>query len=259
MEKKKSGSLLQILIKKFPQYTGDKLYARILCADVYVNNECIRNPREKISEDAVVELRPRKYVSRGGYKLEKALEYWNIDCTGKTVVDAGSSTGGFTDCLLQNGAGLVHAVDVGYNQLAYSLRTNRQVNVLERCNIMEIHDLDPVPDFGVSDLSFRSLKGAASHICTLTSEKALIALVKPQFEYAGDPDFDGVLRNPEKIAGVLSFVGSYLEQEGCFVHGALESPITGSKGNREFLFLIRLNKPSGYSLKSLTDPLLAGS
>ena len=178
----KKLSLIEIVSKRFPEIHRDVLYTRIMCGEVLVNGEKNSNPSSKIFINSKIEIIEKRFVSRGGLKLEAALDEWNIITNKKIFLDAGSSTGGFTDCLLKRGAGGVHAVDVGYNQLAYVLRTDKRVSVYEKCNIMHLNELTPVPDAAVADLSFRSISGAARHIIDLTSEKWLIALVKPQFE-----------------------------------------------------------------------------
>jgi 23S rRNA (cytidine1920-2'-O)/16S rRNA (cytidine1409-2'-O)-methyltransferase len=165
---------------------------------------------------------------------------WDIPVEGKGFLDAGCSTGGFTDCLLQGGASFVHAVDVGYNQLDYSLRVNSKVYVHEKTNIMHIENLDPVPFGAVADLSFRSIADAAAKTLTLVSGKFLIALVKPQFEVE-DPDesFDGIIRNTEEIYSIALEVLNKLWDEGSYVEKTALSPVKGRKGNQELLFLIR--------------------
>jgi len=237
----KKVPLLTLLKKNYPGYSGDKLYSHILCGDVIVDGGVIKNPKELFSPEAAVEISDKKYVSRGGFKLEKALETWNIDVKGKVVLDAGSSTGGFTDCLLQHGAALVHAVDSGSNQLDYKLRQNPAVMVREKTNIMDVApgDLDPQPDIAVCDLSFRSIVHAASHILSLTKEKKLIALVKPQFEERGlVSGFDGVIRKEEDVRRVLAETARLLAEDHSYIADTIESPILGTKGNREFLCII---------------------
>lgn len=231
--------LLTLLKKKYPGFSGDKLYSHILCGEVIVDGGVIKNPKELFSPDAEVVLADKKYVSRGGFKLEKALDYWHLDVKGKVVLDAGSSTGGFTDCLLQHGAALVHAVDSGSNQLDFKLRQNPAVLVREKTNIMDVESLDPQPDIAVCDLSFRSIVYAASHILSLTREKKLIALVKPQFEERGlVPGFDGVIRKDEDVRRVLAETERLLEEDNSYIVDMIESPILGTKGNREFLCII---------------------
>lgn len=235
----KKKTILDRLCELYPEEERKKLYSGIMCGEVRLKGETIREPGRMVPGDSQPEFSLKKYVSRGGYKLEKVLDYWNIDVKGKGFLDAGCSTGGFTDCLLQKGASFVHAVDVGYNQLDYSLRVDERVYVHERTNIMHLTSLDPVPDGAVADLSFRSISDAASKIISLVSGRFLIALVKPQFEVEnpGD-DFDGVLRDGEQILLVARQVMKKLRDEGCFVTRIDLSPVKGRKGNQELLFLI---------------------
>lgn len=236
----KTEALLACAMRAFPSLSRDEVYAAILCGEIYVGGERLRDPSARVSPAATIEQRRRAFVSRGGLKLDHALESWRISVTGKVMLDAGSSTGGFTDCLLQRGALRVHAVDVGYNQLAYSLRTDPRVIVHERTNIMDLASLDPAADAAVADLSFRSLRGAADRILSLTREGWVVALVKPQFELRRDYEgFDGVLRDDRRLIEVLEEVAEALRSEGVSVTAALRSPIEGRRGNREYLFLLR--------------------
>lgn len=233
----KKIKLLQLAVQQFPEYTEKELFASILCGELLTAGEKIKDPKRVVSVDAVLELCRKKYVSRGGLKLEKVLKLWSLDVQGKRILDAGCSTGGFTDCLLQNGALSVYAVDVGYNQLDYSLRVNPAVVVMEKTNIMSVQKLDPMPHWAVADLSFRSLRSAASHILSLTQESRLIALMKPQFELENpDDDFDGVIREPSQILQITKTVIQEMAEEGAYVSRASLSPVTGRKGNQELLF-----------------------
>ena len=233
-------TIIEILSGRNAEYTEKELYSMIMCGEIKVNGETIRDPRRKISNEDKITLTTRKWVSRGGEKLAHALTNWDISPAGKVVLDAGASTGGFTDCLLQNGAVLVHAVDVGYNQLDYRLRTDSRVNVLERTNIMSVMKLEPQPDFAVADLSFRSISGAATKILKLTSGNLLIALIKPQFELAATEGFDGVIRDSNLLIDVLKQTAANLEIEGIEILDVLKSPIKGGKGNTEFLFKLAI-------------------
>jgi 23S rRNA (cytidine1920-2'-O)/16S rRNA (cytidine1409-2'-O)-methyltransferase len=161
------------------------------------------------------------------------------------MLDAGSSSGGFTDCLLAGGAALVHCVDVGRGQLAWKLRTDPRVRVHEEVNVMDLRpgDLEPPPDRAVADLSFRSLRGAAPAILALTREGLGIFLCKPQFEWRDHPaDFRGVVRNPGDLAGILRALVDDLWGAGAFTGRIMPSPVTGRRGNREFLLLLS-NRP----------------
>ncbi len=233
--------------EEFPDYPQKELYAMILCGEVLCDNQLLKDPKEKVPVAAQIQLKPKKYVSRGGLKLEKAIELWKPPLKGKIILDAGCSTGGFTDCLLQNGARSVYAVDVGFNQLDYSLRKNPSVIVMEKTNIMHLENLDPIPDWAVADLSFRSIRSAASKIIGLTREKFLISLVKPQFEWkTPDSSFQGVISDPEVISEIAEDVMVELRDEGAFVLKAAASPVPGRKGNRELLFWISIDQSLDY-------------
>jgi 23S rRNA (cytidine1920-2'-O)/16S rRNA (cytidine1409-2'-O)-methyltransferase len=206
-------------------------------------------PGTPVAADVPISIREKPpYVSRGGEKLAAALDLWGIACEGKTWIDAGCSTGGFTDCLLRRGASLVYAIDVGENQLDWRLRADPRVRVMEATNVMAVRgeELDPTPDSAVADLSFRSLRLAASRILSLTAERRGIFLVKPQFEYIHPPrDFDGVVRGQGALRDILSDLVAGLGNEGVRAEDAVESPLRGRKGNREFLFLLRLGSGPG--------------
>ncbi len=258
--------LLKELETRFPEYSRDALYSRVLCGEVTVNGEKILNPSIRIDSGSTIEIIEKRFVSRGGLKLEAALKNWNIEVEGKVFLDAGSSTGGFTDCLLQKGAVKVYSVDVGYNQLAWSLRNNSRVSVHEKCNIMHFEKPDPPPFAAVADLSFRSISGAASHILNLTSDKWLIALVKPQFEIDPViyPDFNGVIKDSGILKKVMGNLLKKISSDNLYVEKTMLSPVKGRKGNREFLFLIRdnYNNSAGFSWTEKTgrelDDLIDG-
>lgn len=252
-------TLFEMMIIQFPHLSRKEIYTRIMCGEVYVDGTKDVNPKDLIRKNSHIEIAGRKYVSRGGLKLEKALREWNIDCKGKVFLDAGSSTGGFTDCLLQNGATAVHSVDVGYNQLAFSIRENPCVYVHEKTNIMDISSLNPVPDAGVADLSFRSINGAASRIIDLVREKWLIALIKPQFEVEKGkfPDFKGVITDKSVLYQTLCSTADRLSEEGLFVSNVTLSPVKGRRGNNEFLFLIDENKRSHSKIKNEIQKIIA--
>jgi 23S rRNA (cytidine1920-2'-O)/16S rRNA (cytidine1409-2'-O)-methyltransferase len=243
----KRKRLLDLLLERFPETAKKELHARSVCGEVYVNGERIRDPGFPVDPDAEISIRGSVYVSRGGEKLEAALDSWNPPVGGKVFLDAGASTGGFTDCLLKHGAAAVHAVDVGYNQIAFPLRRDSRVLLHERTNLMDLHDLDPEPHAAVADLSFRSIVGAAARLLELTLEGWAIVLIKPQFEYAAavrdeggdDPeDFGGVIEDPRRLADILEETVHALEGRGAHVRRLKESPLRGRKGNREYLALI---------------------
>lgn len=231
----KQRRLLDHLAILYPEISRERLFARILCGDALVEGERLRDPKTLVWADAEVLLDAKRFVSRGGYKLQAALDAWNLPVHKRVWVDAGASTGGFTDALLQAGAQLVHAVDVGTNQLDWSLRQNPQVRVLESTNIMEVQLLEPRPWGATADLSFRSLKGAAAHILSLTEGNLLVALIKPQFEWENPPpEFAGVVP-PEEVDRIVTSLVNRLALEGISVRKVLPSPVRGRKGNQELL------------------------
>ncbi|HEY7626018.1 MAG TPA: TlyA family RNA methyltransferase [Ilumatobacteraceae bacterium] len=203
--------------------------------------------------DAVVlQGPPSRYVSRGGDKLDAALDGFGIDVRGLRVLDAGASTGGFTDCLLQRGAREVVAVDVGHGQLHPKIRGDRRVAVHER---FHVRDLSPgaiggAVDLVVADLSFISIVRALPWLLSAGKPGAeLVLLVKPQFE-AGRAEVDrgsGVIRDATIHARVRAEVTSALEEQGCAVLGWIDSPITGAQGNREFLVHARAGRAGSAS------------
>ena len=199
-------------------------------------------PDQLVHPDVSLDLdRVKTYVSRGGDKLAAALDAFGIDPAGRVVLDVGASTGGFTDLLLQRGAAQVIAVDVGYGQLAWSLRQDPRVTVLERVNIRHLDAL-PVPaNLAVIDVSFISLRLVLPRVRELLSPPGeIVALVKPQFEVGkGAVGKGGVVRDPEQHRRVLDELRDFVEQGGYEVAGEIPSPILGAKGNREFLLHLR--------------------
>ncbi|MFP4376468.1 MAG: TlyA family RNA methyltransferase [Spirochaetales bacterium] len=229
-----SKRLLDELVARFPGFTREQLHARILCGEIYVDNASIRDPRLPVAPGSKVELREARFVGRGGEKLDFALDYFGVDASDRVWLDAGASTGGFTDCLLQRGASYVHAVDVGTNQLAYSLRRDSRVHVMERTNLLAVDRLEPPAHAAVADLSFRSISGAAEHLLSLTESGTALILVKPQFEWANPPaEFSGTVPDAQAEV-ILQQTLDLLRDGGIEVLGTCESPIRGRKGNREF-------------------------
>jgi 23S rRNA (cytidine1920-2'-O)/16S rRNA (cytidine1409-2'-O)-methyltransferase len=244
-------NLLHILKERFPEIDENKLFAHIMCGEVICNGGRIRNPKEKISLDSEILIDGLKYVGRGGYKLESGLDRLNINVSDLVVIDAGCSTGGFTDCLLQRGAKLVYAVDVGFNQLAWTLINDPRVIEMEKTNIMSIDTLDPKPHFAVADLSFRSVLAPALKLLDLITGNRILVLVKPQFEWENpDNNFNGVIKNKETIVEICLNLISKLEENKVYVENLCYSGTKGRKGNQELFFLLTRN-----SSKKLTNPL----
>lgn len=182
------------------------------------------------------------FVSRGGLKIQKAIKDFSIDLEGLVTMDVGASTGGFTDCMLQNGASMVYSVDVGYGQLDYRLRTDSRVVVMERTNIRKVPagSLDPAPAFSSIDVSFISLKTVLPHVKDLlTAENSIVALIKPQFEAGKDQvGKNGVVRDPAVHERVIEEILGYTETLGYHILGLTFSPVKGPKGNIEYLLYI---------------------
>ena len=222
----------------------EKARALIMAGQVVVGDHVADKAGQMVPIDAEVRLKgePLRFVSRGGLKLEKALEEFVLDVTGLIVLDVGASTGGFTDCLLQRGVAKVFAVDVGYGQLAWKLREDPRVINLEKTNIryLEPETLGATPDMAVIDASFISLDKVLPAVIRLISKDGIIvALVKPQFEVGkGDVGKGGVVRDTAKHQRVIAEVTAAAVCLGLTVLGVTESPITGPKGNREFLIFM---------------------
>ena len=231
----RSPVLLDLLASLYPEKSREALFARVLCGDVVVDGSVLRDPKIAVPADAEVVISAKRFVSRGGFKLEPVLEAWHLAVEGKVFLDAGCSTGGFTDALLQRGAALVHAVDVGTGQLDWKLRADPRVIVREGTNVMSLTALQPRPAAAVADLSFRSLRGAAGKILSLTEEGWLVALIKPQFEWVDPPpDFQGVVPDAS-WPPILSRLEANLLEEGVVLTDLLPSTVRGRKGNQEYL------------------------
>jgi 23S rRNA (cytidine1920-2'-O)/16S rRNA (cytidine1409-2'-O)-methyltransferase len=193
-------------------------------------------PGEQLREDAELEVeRPPRFVSRGGEKLQNALEAFAVDVTGGDCADVGASTGGFTDCLLQAGATRVVAIDVGYGQLHPRLRSDPRVTVLERVNARALTELPFAPDLVVCDVSFISVTKALPPVLRLAApDWTALVLVKPQFEAGRREAAKGVVRSPEVHRNVLETVIGGARAWGAVTVGVVDSGLPGPKGNREF-------------------------
>lgn len=219
--------------------------ALILAGSVLVNEVVVDKAGTQIDRDATVRLKGEDipFVSRGGLKLARGLDAFELDVTGRIAIDVGASTGGFTDCLLQRGVQKVYAVDVGYGQLAWSLRMDPRVINLERTNIRALQrtDLEEIPNLAVIDASFISLSIVLPATLMLLSDDAMIiALIKPQFEVGkGAVGKGGVVRDAGQHLQVLEKIRSLADEMRCGVVGVTESPILGPKGNKEFLICLQ--------------------
>lgn len=219
---------------------------KILAGEVLVNDQAVTKAGSFVALDARIRLKASpRYVSRGGFKLEKALQEFAISIAGKTALDIGASTGGFTDCLLAHGAARVFAVDVGYGQLDWKLRNDPRVVVLEKTNIRHL-DRRVLPDdveLATIDASFISLKLILPCVKALLSENhEVVALVKPQFEVGrGKVGKGGVVRSAAEHARVIDEITTAASAIGYTSRGVIESPLLGPKGNKEFLLYLRMD------------------
>jgi 23S rRNA (cytidine1920-2'-O)/16S rRNA (cytidine1409-2'-O)-methyltransferase len=219
----------------------EKARAMILAGDVRVAGQTEHRAAAPVAADAPIDVvRPQRFVSRGGDKLDHALDAFGVDVTGTIALDVGASTGGFTDCLLQHGAARVYAVDVGYGQLDARLRADDRVVVMERTHVKDLTTLPETPAIATIDVSFISLTQALPNVITLLAPGGrIVALVKPQFE-AGREEVgrDGVVRDPLVHATVIGRVAWWCVNHGLGVRGVTASPLLGPAGNREFFLLL---------------------
>lgn len=238
----------QALVDRGLCESREKAKRAIMAGEVRVNEQLARKPSDSVEPDDELQLSAQeKFVSRGGYKLEHALRHFHLDVDGMTAADLGASTGGFTDCLLQAGARKVYAVDVGQGQLAWKLRRDARVIVMEKTNARELVAAKfPQPfvglDLAVIDCSFISLrKILPAAVALLHPSGRIVALIKPQFE-AGKAEADkgaGVIRNPAVHERVLSELQTFVsKRDGLAWRDVTESPLIGPAGNKEFLVLI---------------------
>jgi 23S rRNA (cytidine1920-2'-O)/16S rRNA (cytidine1409-2'-O)-methyltransferase len=237
------------LVRRGLAASRERARAIIMAGQIYVGDRLIDKPGTLISLDAncrVAEITPElKYVSRGGLKLAKALETFQLNPAGLVAIDVGASTGGFTQCLLEYGARRVYAIDVGYGQLAWELRNDPRVVVMERTNIRHLASLPEPMQCGVIDVSFISLRLVLPTLVPFLLPMVatwIIALVKPQFE-AGKAEADrggGIISDPAVHSRVLRELQEWIPQHTPLeVAGQIDSPILGREGNREFLFFLK--------------------
>lgn len=236
MAKKRLDALL---VEKFPQYSRTQLNSFIIQGKVTVDGKVQTKPGVLTAETADIILvhEEPKFVCRAGYKLEHALTSFNISVEGLTVLDAGLSTGGFTDCLLQRGAKKVYGIDVGYGQVHEKIRSHERVIVRERTNLRYLDDLEEQVDLVTLDLSFISVLKVMDAVAKLLKEHAqLIVLIKPQFEAEKhEVGKGGIIKDPVIHERVVKKVIDGICQYGFNLQGLTESPITGTMGNKEFL------------------------
>ncbi len=235
-----------LLVERGLAPSRERARAMILGGKVLVAGQLADKAGTALGPDVEITLREQDhpYVSRGALKLVKGLEHFGLDPAGVVALDVGASTGGFTDVLLRRGARRIYAIDVGYGQLAWSLRSDARVVVLERENIRYLEDakIPERPDLGVCDVSFISLTLVIPRVGELLGAggKPFLVLVKPQFEVGkGEVGKGGVVRDEAKRRGAIDKVATFARASGWTVEGDVESPITGPAGNVEYLMLLR--------------------
>lgn len=247
MDKQQKERLDLLLLQQNLANSREQAKAFIMSGIVYVNNQKEDKPGVRFPVSSNIEVRQNKnlYVSRGGYKLEKALQTFPISLEGRIALDIGASTGGFTDCMLQNGVKKVYAIDVGYGQLAWSLRQDPRVISMEKTNIRYVvqEDLPEKADFASIDVSFISLEKvlpAVSHLLKDTGE--IVCLIKPQFE-AGREQIGkkGVVKDKKVHQQVIINTISFVSELGLFSYELTYSPIKGPEGNIEYLLHLGLS------------------
>ncbi|WP_026801079.1 TlyA family RNA methyltransferase [Pontibacillus halophilus] len=241
-----------LLVNRGLSETREKAKRNIMAGLVYSESTRMDKPGVKVDDTIPLTVKGKAipYVSRGGLKLEKALKHFDLKLEGKTLIDVGSSTGGFTDCALQNGAEMSYAIDVGYNQLAWKLRNDERVEVMERTNFRYVTPDDLTrgkPNVSSIDVSFISLKLILPVLKTLLQEDSdVVALIKPQFE-AGREQVGkkGIIRDAKVHRQVVRDMLDFASQTGYSVEGLTFSPITGGDGNIEFLAHLKWKDGNG--------------
>ena len=256
-----------LLVERGLAESRAKAQAMIMAGQVRVADQVTLKPATAVQADSLltIDSGPR-FVSRGGEKLDAALEAFKIDVAGFVCADVGSSTGGFTDCLLQRGASKVYAIDVGKGILHWKLRNDKRVVVMEETNARFVESLPEQVDLVTVDASFISLKILLPVIKRwfpsppgrgVRGESGVLALIKPQFE-AGKKDVsrgDGVIRDPEIHKQVLTDVLYFAQQQGFAIHGLIKSPLLGPKGNTEFLAWLNTTGTQSVSLEEMINAL----
>ncbi len=241
----KMERLDRLLVRKGIASTGEKARALIMAGKVALEGKVIDKPGTKIDFEAPIEVRGEAspYVSRGGEKLEGALNAFSVDPKGLIVMDVGASTGGFTDCILQKGARKVYAVDVGYGQLAWKLQRDPRVINLERRNIryLKREEIEEEVDLILVDTSFISIEKFFAHLLDFLKEGGtILSLIKPQFEVGkGEVGKGGVVRDPTLHQKVIDRISNFCRGLGLEILGITESPLLGPKGNKEFFIYLR--------------------
>lgn len=246
------------LVKRGIFETRNKAQNEIKNKIVYCNNICITKPAFDVTENDIIEIKGEKlkYVSRGGLKLEKAIKEFNIDLKDKTLIDIGSSTGGFSDCALQNGIKKVYAIDVGTDQFDKNLRLNNKINLYENTDLRNI-DNNIINDANIAsiDVSFISVTKLTSKLKELTNLKEVICLIKPQFECGKEisDKYRGVPLNKEVHKSVIENVIKSFKDNNYYINNLTSSPIKGGNGNIEYLAYFKRDKERSINVEEVVN------
>lgn len=246
------------LVKRGIFETRNKAQNEIKNKIVYYNNICITKPAFDVTENDIIEIKGEKlkYVSRGGLKLEKAIKEFNIDLNDKILIDIGSSTGGFSDCALQNGIKKVYAIDVGTDQFDKTLRLNNKIILYENTDFRNI-DNNIINDANIAsiDVSFISVTKLTSKLKELTNLKEVICLIKPQFECGKEisDKYRGVPLNKEVHYKVINDVINSFEENNFYINDLTSSPIRGGNGNIEYLAYFKRNKEKNINIEKVVN------
>ena len=246
------------LVKRGIFETRNKAQNKIKNKIVYCNNVCITKPAFDVTDTDIIEIKGEKlkYVSRGGLKLEKAIKEFNIDLKGKILIDIGSSTGGFSDCAIQNGIKKVYAIDVGTKQFDKTLRLNNKINLYENTDFRNI-DNNIINDANIAsiDVSFISVKKLTSKLKELTNLKEIICLIKPQFECGKEisDKYKGVPLNKEVHKSVIENVIKSFKDNNYYINSLTSSPIKGGNGNIEYLAYFKRDKERSINIEEVVN------
>lgn len=246
------------LVKRGIFETRNKAQNEIKNKIVYCNNICITKPAFDVTENDIIEIKGEKlkYVSRGGLKLEKAIKEFNIDLKDKTLIDIGSSTGGFSDCALQNGIKKVYAIDVGTDQFDKNLRLNNKINLYENTDFRSV-DNSIINDANIAsiDVSFISVTKLTNKLKELTNLKEIICLIKPQFECGKETSdkYKGVPLNKEVHESVIKNVIKSFKENNYYINNITSSPIKGGNGNIEYLAYFTKNNESKIDIQKIIN------
>lgn len=246
------------LVKRGIFETRNKAQNEIKNKIVYCNNICITKPAFDVTENDIIEIKGEKlkYVSRGGLKLEKAIKEFNIDLNDKILIDIGSSTGGFSDCAIQNGIKKVYAIDVGTDQFDKNLRQNNKINLYENTDFRSV-DNNIINDANIAsiDVSFISVTKLTNKLKELTNLKEIICLIKPQFECGKETSdkYKGVPLNKEVHESVIKNVIKSFKENNYYINNITSSPIKGGNGNIEYLAYFTKNNESKIDIQKIIN------